>query len=131
MSLQRRRTDSGIVIYVSPLVEATGAVHAFSTRGGGVSDGPFASLNLGTIGAGDGSEQDALENIRENYRRLLTVLAAQDRQRCWIRQVHGNAVCVARAGAPFESGVKADAIITDDAARIVSVKYADCVPILL
>jgi polyphenol oxidase len=36
----------------------------FSTRNGGVSEGPFASLNLGLL------TDDAPENVAENRRRL-------------------------------------------------------------
>jgi YfiH family protein len=130
MPLQRRaRADSQPIVYLSPLLQEAGVPHAFSTRSGGVSQGPFASLNLGTLS--NSPLQDDLAHVRENYRRLLESIGASQRERCWIHQVHGRDVVVARPGQPFESGVKADAIVTDDASRVVSVKYADCVPILL
>jgi YfiH family protein len=45
--------------------------------------------------------------------------------------VHGADVCEVRRGSGFESGTCADALVSDDPWRIISVKYADCVPILL
>ena len=103
--------------------------HAFSTRVGGVSPPPFDSLNLGI--SRDSELKDARENIIENYRRLASAIGCGGRERCWASQVHGAAVCEARAGGGFENGVCADALVTDDRGRIISVKYADCVPILL
>ena len=41
-----------------------GAIHCFSTRYGGVSEGQFSTLNLGT------SRGDKFENVVENYRIL-------------------------------------------------------------
>ena len=75
--------------------------------------------------------QDDLENVRENYRRLRAGIGCEERERCWVYQVHGAEICSVAAGVGFESGVKADALVTDDAERLVSVKYADCVPILM
>src|SRR5690349_13505 len=127
--LECRRTTDGLVYYVSPRLEALGVPHAFSTRVGGVSPPPFDSLNLGI--SRDSELKDARENILENYRRLASAIGCGGRERCWASQVHGAAVCEARAGGGFENGVCADALVTDDRGRIISVKYADCVPILL
>jgi YfiH family protein len=127
--LHRRRTDSGLTFYISPLLQQAGVPHAFSTRLGGISPAPFDSLNLGiTSGL---PIQDDIANIQENYRRLRQAIGCSDRDRCWVHQVHGPDVCFIRPDEPFESGRKADAMITDDPHRVLSVKYADCVPILL
>ena len=127
--LIRRRTASGLTIYVSPLLQRIVVPHAFSTRDGGVSGKPFDSLNLGMIGGS--AVQDSLANILENYRRLSAAIGCEDRGRCWVHQVHGNRVCDVRPGEAFENDQKADALVTDDPRRLVSIKYADCVPVLL
>jgi hypothetical protein len=127
--LERRHSKDGILFYASPLLERLGVPHAFSTRAGGVSLAPFDSLNLGI--SRDSHLKDARPNIEENYRRLATAIGCTGRARCWASQVHGGDVCEARAGAVFENGIPADALVTDDPDRIISVKYADCVPILL
>jgi hypothetical protein len=128
--LQRRTAPAdGIVYYASPLLESVGVPHAFSTRLGGVSPAPFDSLNLGI--SRDSQLKDARENILENYRRLAAAIGCDTRERCWVSQVHGADVREARPGSGFESGACADAIVCDDPRRVISVKYADCVPILL
>ena len=115
------------MIYVSPLLERVGVPHAFSTRVGGVSNPPFDSLNLGNP---SGTEtQDEWGSIHENYRRLQAAIGCDDRNRAWVHQVHGGEVL--SCDGSFESGAKADAMVTDDPKRLLSVRVADCVPILL
>lgn len=127
--LIRQIDDDGVVIYVSPLLRAAGVPHAFSTRLGGVSPAPFDSLNLGNP---NGSViQDRRENIRENYRRLQRAAGCGERQRLWLHQVHGGRVVRVTRGAGHDNDTKADALVSDDAERVLSVRVADCVPVLL
>ena len=58
----------------------------FSTARGGVSEGPFASLNLGLLTA------DAPENVAENRRRLGKSSVHPWPRFCYGRQVHGTSV---------------------------------------
>lgn len=44
--LERVTLDNGVVAYRSPLLAATGVVHAFTTRLGGVSATPFDTMNF-------------------------------------------------------------------------------------
>jgi polyphenol oxidase len=91
----------------------------FTTRRGGVSTGPYATLNLGL-----GTDDD-LEAVRENRRR---VAAAAGRQPVGGRQVHGIRVRrVASAHPP--RGEEADGQVTarDDIAPLVLA--ADCLPV--
>ena len=125
----QRHEQNGLILYRSPLLHAIGVPHAFSTRSGGVSPPPFASLNLGTVGGS--SIQDPNDNLRENYCRLHTAIGCGQREHCGVRQVHGSTVRIARQGEPFENGVAADALVANDPSRTVGIKYADCVPILL
>ena len=57
--------NKGVVFMTAPNIPL---VHAFSTRLGGVSTGPFASLDL-SFGRGDPAG-----NVMENYRRLGAAL---------------------------------------------------------
>jgi YfiH family protein len=133
--IQRVVSSNGVVIYQSPLLQEAGVPHAFSTRIGGVSEGPFASLNLGNP-AGQ-ARQDLAENIAENYRRLHQSIGCADRTRYFAHQVHGATVLDPNACAPTDSihgGVeigKGDALVTSDSAVLLSVRVADCVPILM
>lgn len=124
-----RRVIDGLVFYESPLLRAAGAPHAFSTRIGGSSPPPFDSLNLGNPSGCD--VQDDYPRIYDNYRLLQHAIDVEDRQRCWVHQVHGGEVAVIARGSAFESGAKADAMVSDDPARVLSVRVADCVPVLL
>lgn len=128
--LQRQVSETGIVYYTSPLLRDIATVpHAFSTRIGGVSIRPFDSLNLGNPSGTD--LQDEWERIHENYRRLQSTIGFHGRSRCWVHQVHGGDVVFVRRGLEFTSGARADALIGDDPERLLAVRVADCVPILL
>jgi YfiH family protein len=98
----------------------------FSTARGGVSSGPYDSLNLGML------TDDTRENVDENRRRLGETVGHPWPRFCYGRQVHG--VRVRRATEPpnadrpyTEEDGQATAL--EDAAAIVFV--ADCLPVLL
>lgn len=127
--LCRRSGSNGVVFYQSPLLNNAGVPHAFSTRIGGVSARPFESLNLGNPGSG--TLQDASEHIRENYRRLLSAIDAAGRQLTTVKQVHGAGVATIGENEPNRDGQEADAMVCVDPKRVVSIRVADCVPVLL
>lgn len=99
--------------------------HGFTLRGGGVSAGAFASLNLG------GKWGDGRDNVVENRRRLRR--AAGSDVMFTATQVHGAAVVRVRAGDnPSVIGQQAaDGLATDVAGTVVSVYVADCIPALM
>ena len=91
-----------------------------TTRAGGFSSGPYASLNLG-LRTGDDAE-----TVARNRARLRDVLPDEPR---WLKQVHGNKVVDTEASA---TGVQeADACIARGAATVCAVLVADCIPVLL
>lgn len=126
----QRRSHQGVTFYVSPLLEAAEVPHAFSTRLGGVSVGPLASLNLGNPA---GAVEDPPQNIAENYRRLLSAIGQERRKLCRVQQVHGTHCLLAdpEASEPWDELQQADAILTSHSDRLLAVRTADCVPILL
>ncbi|MEX0673270.1 MAG: laccase domain-containing protein, partial [Gaiellaceae bacterium] len=75
----------------------------FSTRQGGVSEGPYASLNLGLL---TGDERSRVE---ENRRRFLAAAGADAERAAWPLQVHGAGIVRANG-----RGEEADAIWTDE-----------------
>ena len=92
---------------------------ATTTRLGGVSRTPRASLNLADhVG-------DAPEAVQENRRRLRQALELPS-EPCWLRQQHGAAVHDAAAG-PAD----ADASYASQAGIVCAVQSADCLPVLL
>jgi copper oxidase (laccase) domain-containing protein len=127
--IERRIASNGVVYYASPLLERLGVPHGFSTRLGGKSPPPFDSLNLGNP---TGCErQDDYQRIYENFDLFQHAVGVGGRQRCWVHQVHGGDVISVRRGEPFENGPRADALVCDDPKRVMSVRVADCVPVLL
>jgi len=121
----------------SDLLAAHGIPHGFSTRVGGVSGGVFESLNLGNPSELPAAERDPARHIQENYRRILEAMGCAGRTVTEVHQVHGGAVHVVAnpppgCPAPLPGpDPKADAVITDDARRVVAIRVADCAPVLL
>jgi YfiH family protein len=103
------------------LARIEGLAHGATTRDGGVSRGPWASLNLG-LGSGD----DAAA-VRENLRRAAGALGFD--QVVLPRQVHGRR-CVPVEGPDAVPG-DADALVTDRPGVLLGVLGADCVGVLL
>lgn len=111
----------------SQLLTAAGFRHAFFTRQGGVSEGPYASLNFSsTLG-------DAPEKVAENLARAARVLEVHPAKVCFLNQVHGVEVHELTAEADRTSvlAVSGDALISGDPAVACGVRTADCVPVLL
>lgn len=96
---------------------------AFSTRNGGVSEGPYASLNLGRRSGDD------VERVDENRRLLCAELGADSRDLALNYQVHSAAVRLAEAGVRGEH--HADALWTDEPEVPIAALAADCVPVAL
>lgn len=95
-------------------------VHALvTTRQGGVSQGPWASLNLA---AHVGDDPQA---VAENRRRLRAYLPAEP---VWLSQVHGVRAIDAATSPP---GGEADASFTRARGVVCAVLTADCLPLLL
>jgi polyphenol oxidase len=95
---------------------------AFTTRNGGVSEGPFESLNLGLL------TDDDPDRARENRRRACEALGADPDALALNRQVHATTVNRAVAGS---RGVEGDALWTDEPGVPIAVLTADCLPIAL
>ncbi len=133
--LERTEFANGVVGYQSPLLQEIGVPHAFSTRIGGVSASPFASLNLGNPNGCPAQDDPA--NIVRNYRLLQEAIGCGSRRRVFTHQVHG--ACIADVpGTNVTDSIhgrdelgKADAIASRDPAALASIRVADCVPILI
>ncbi len=98
--------------------------HGFFTRAGGVSSGPFASLNCSLSGLDDRA------HVMENRARAAGALGADPVSLVGLTQVHGaDAVHVTlpwRAG----EGPRADAMVTDRPGIALGIVTADCAPVL-
>lgn len=95
----------------------------FTTRVGGVSAGPFASLNLGR------KNGDDVTHVDENRRRVCSELNVDDGRLAVNFQIHSAVVNRARAGSRGE--VQGDALWTEEQGLPLLALTADCVPIAL
>ena len=119
-------------------------VHAFSTRAEGnsrVPSGPASALNLGFI------ETDKPANVDKNRRRFFQALGAGEWPLAELRQIHSTSIFVVvkgpRGGLRYlPSGYptprasnrmlpQGDALLTNEPGVLLSVRSADCLPILL
>lgn len=112
------------MIRSSLLSALPGVSHGFFTREGGVSDGLYASLNIGL-----GSRDDR-DRVLENRARVASALGVTAEALAMPHQIHSPDVAVVEeAWAPGE-GPKADAVVTARPGLAVGVATADCGPIL-
>jgi polyphenol oxidase len=110
-----------------PLSLTEGIVHAFSTRLGGVSEPPYASLNLGF------STGDDRACVLRNRARFGQAVGFAAGELMTLRQVHGNRlIVVTEASALGRVRVTAgDGLITNRAHVPLAVITADCFPVVL
>ena len=102
---------------------------AFSTRLGGVSEGPFESLNLGILTGDDP------ECVLENRSRLCRQAGTDPEQAAMLWQQHGAGVVRAQADrgvmtAGFDHP-PGDALWTDEPGLAMMLITADCLPVAL
>ncbi len=95
---------------------------AFSTRRGGVSGGPYESLNLGL------PTDDAPEHVEQNRTRLCEAVGADPARLAMNRQVHAATVNRAEPG---ERGREGDGLWTDTPDLPMLKLAADCLPVAL
>jgi len=121
-----------------PALGASGAAAVVTARSGGVSSGPYASLNLSfSVGDDPGC-------VLENRRRLATAFGADLGDFVFARQVHGAGVRIvtesdrgsgayplddAIGGASEAGGV--DVLVTASPGVVLVILTADCVPVVL
>lgn len=123
-------TKEGVTWLSFPALEETGIVsHAFSTRMGGVSKGPFSTMNFSFM------RGDDPEDVKENYRRMANAMGV-DRERMVLTwQTHTTNVRVV-SEEDFGKGVvrdrdyrNVDGLITNIPGVTLVTFFADCVPL--
>jgi YfiH family protein len=100
--------------------EVDGYVVAFTTRVGGVSEGPYASLNLGR------KSGDDVERADENRRIACAAIGADVEKLALNYQVHSARVVRAVAA---KRGEHADGLWTDEPSLPILAMSADCLPV--
>jgi YfiH family protein len=111
----------------SRLLELSGFRHAFFTRRGGVSRGPYSSLSF-SLAVGDEPE-----HVAENLRRAAATLRVPVERIYYLSQVHGRDSHVADESQAPGAFVQreGDAVIARSGRLACAVRSADCVPILV
>jgi len=112
-----------LIELLHPQWPAPKGVHAASTlRIGGISQAPFAELNLGShVG-------DDLHAVQENRLRLQQQLQLPQPPQ-WLNQIHTTEIIKAPERV-IQAAPDADAIWSDSANRVCAVLTADCLPLL-
>jgi YfiH family protein len=126
------RRTAQLDILAWPAFDGLAADVAVTTRHGGVSQGPYESLNLGLhVG-------DKASNVIENRRRAAAVLGADLGDMVFCNQAHGRGAHVVTAAdrgrgalAMDDAIASTDALVTAEAGIVLVVMVADCVPIVL
>ncbi|WP_234555246.1 peptidoglycan editing factor PgeF [Thermus caliditerrae] len=93
--------------------------HGFTTRLGGVSEGPFASLNL-SAATGDDPKR-----VEENQQRVLATFGHPPV--AGLKQVHGTEIRLVEGPGVWEG----DGLLTRTPGLLLRVGVADCYPLLL
>jgi YfiH family protein len=100
-----------------------GIEHGFFTREGGVSEGVYASLN---VGRGSG---DAPARVEENRRRAAQAFKLPAEALSNGYQIHSAEVVA--VDAPIAGAVRADGVVTRSPAVLCGALAADCAPVLI
>lgn len=123
-TILEERETYGVPYLVYPLLEETGIVtHAFSTRLGGVSKGPWATMNL------SGTRGDDPEAVEENKRRMARALGVRVGDLTYTHQTHTTNVAVVREADRGTRFMETDGMVTNVPGLCLVTFYADCVPL--
>jgi len=112
------------MLHADNLAELSGIRHAFFTREGGVSGGPYASLN-GGVGS-----NDAPDKVAENRARMAAALGVAPARFLTAYQIHSPEVVTVETPWPAEARPRADAMVTRMPKMALGVSTADCGPLL-
>ena len=117
----------GLTYYSFPQMEPWPELtQAAFGRAGGVSEGPYSSLNVSF------AVKDDAESVRVNRARMVGAVGWESHSAVGARQVHGREVVqVVREMAGGPDLPDCDALVTDEPGVLLLLKFADCVPITL
>ena len=121
----KRQTTNGLAFHqFDGLAGYSDLYHGAFTRLGGVSQAPFETLNLAR------SVGDEAQAVQENNRRMLAVFDMTPDRATTVWLVHGKAVAVMTRGDAGRYRQGFDAIITRERGLALTMRFADCVPIV-
>jgi YfiH family protein len=111
----------------SGVLRAAGFRHAFFTRRGGVSTGPYESLNFSRAVGDDAA------SVAANVALAASVLGVGPKRVYYLSQVHGAVTHVLAGDETPEATLEreGDALASRDPTLACGVRSADCVPVLV
>jgi YfiH family protein len=126
------RQQGDLEVLAWPQLDGLDAEVVVTTTRGGVSSGPYTSLNL-SFSVGD----DAA-SVLANRRRVAAAVGADLADFVFARQVHGARAQVVGAGDRGAGALSldgaipdADALVTSDPGTVLAILVGDCVPVVL
>jgi YfiH family protein len=126
------RGKPGLAVLAWPALDGSGADMFVTTRHGGVSTGPYATLNL-SLSVGDDAAR-----VLANRHRVAAAADADLADFVFARQVHGARAQVVdacdRGRGTLRLGdavPEADALVTADPGTTLAILVGDCVPVVL
>ena len=103
----------------SKLLELPGVCHAYFSRHGGLSEGVFATLNVGGL-------EDP--HVPENRKLCARALGVAGEQLVILRQIHSATVI--EVDGPFNTPPEGDGMVTRSRGLALGIVTADCMPVL-
>jgi hypothetical protein len=108
----------------TPRLALAGVRHGFFTRQGGVSEGIYASLNIGF------GSSDARDRVAQNRARVASALGATPDRLVMPYQIHSPDCVIVDAPFPAGETARCDALATATPGLAIGVSTADCGPLL-
>lgn len=129
--LKLKKAKNGVEYFSFEALEKyEGLINGFSTRIGGVSEGPYASMNLSFS-----REPDNKKGVLENYKRMAEALGVKEDSFVLSYQEHSTNVRVV-SKSDMGKGVSVerdyrniDGLITDERGITLGAFFADCIPL--
>lgn len=129
--LKLKKAKNGVEYFSFEALEKyEGLINGFSTRIGGVSEGPYASMNLSFS-----REPDNKKGVLENYKRMAEALGVKEDSFVLSYQEHSTNVRVV-GKSDMGKGVSVerdyrniDGLITDERGITLGAFFADCIPL--
>ena len=129
--LKLKKAENGVEYFSFEALEKyEGLINGFSTRIGGVSEGPYASMNLSFS-----REPDNKKGVLENYKRMAEALGVKEDSFVLSYQEHSTNVRVVNKsdmgkGVSVERDYRnIDGLITDERGITLGAFFADCIPL--
>ena len=135
MTIINDKTFPGLQYLAADNIHSPGVSAIFTTRNGGVSGHVPGQEHLRSLNLQFGSAKDADSNVAENFRIVAASQGFNPEDVMCVRQKHTDKIItVDKALAESRPNYKleeADALVTNIKGVLLTVRVADCVPILL